>query len=224
MPPVSEASDCRRRLRLRRGPLSALDEPMFVHCCHRTAMPARDRWPFAHHAMIEFSRFQLLGGEPEFVQVPTDSGGRHWVARCRPAAPRCGTSTGRARRSPNPFASARSTSRIVFSPRAHIFVRSRQAWFDLRLPASPPSRRTTMQPRRGPQPAWTIRAAPEMHQAQRRYAPRRGTQIVPGGQKPAGSDRPRQAHRRPVRNAEGKRCSITWDSGCPTWQRARRSS
>jgi hypothetical protein len=56
--------------------------PLFVHCCHCTRCQRETGGPFAHHAMMEFSRFSVLQGEPEFVLGPTDSGGRHWVARC----------------------------------------------------------------------------------------------------------------------------------------------
>jgi hypothetical protein len=56
--------------------------PMFVHCCHCTRCQRETGSSFAHHAIIEFSRFSVLQGEPEFVLVPTDSGGKHWVARC----------------------------------------------------------------------------------------------------------------------------------------------
>ena len=114
-----------------------LDAPMFVHCCHCTRCQRETGGPFAHHAMIEFTRFQLLGGEPEFVQVPTDSGGRHWVARC----PTCRTAMW------NEHGSRQAITKYVrvgtldepdrFPPRAHIFFRSKQAWFD--IPAGQPA-------------------------------------------------------------------------------------
>jgi hypothetical protein len=58
------------------------DLPMFVHCCHCTRCQRETGSSFAHHAIIEFSRFSVPQGAPEFVLVPTDSGGKHWVARC----------------------------------------------------------------------------------------------------------------------------------------------
>ena len=141
--------------------------------------------------MIEFSWFQLLGGEPEFVQVPTDSGGRHWVARC----PTCRTAMWNEHGSRQAITKVRSrrhasTSRIV-SAAAHIFVRSRQAWFD--LPPGQPAFAAYYDANQGvarSQPG-ALRAGAEMHQAQRR-APRHAARGRPRRPKPAGSDRPRR--------------------------------
>jgi len=105
--------------------------PMFVHCCHCTRCQRETGGPFAHHAMIEFDRMSLLCGEPEFVLVPTDSGGRHWVARC----PQCRTALW------NEHGSRKAVTRYVrvgtldapdrCPPLAHIFVRSKQRWVPL---------------------------------------------------------------------------------------------
>ena len=106
-------------------------EPLFVHCCHCTRCQRETGGPFAHHAMIEFSAFSVQAGEPEFVLVPTDSGGRHWVARC----PHCRTAMW------NEHGSRRSITRYVrvgtldeparCPPRAHIYARSCQPWIAL---------------------------------------------------------------------------------------------
>jgi hypothetical protein len=89
--------------------------------------------------MIEFSKFSLLQGEPEFVLVPTDSGGKHWVARC----PNCQTAMW------NEHGTRNAITRYVrvgtldtpdaLPPRAHIFTRSKQQW--LALPGEAPSYR-----------------------------------------------------------------------------------
>jgi hypothetical protein len=81
--------------------------------------------------MIEFSKFAVLQGEPEFVLVPTDSGGKHWVARC----PRCRTAMW------NEHGTRRVVTRYVrvgtldspqtLPPLAHIFTRSKQPWLAL---------------------------------------------------------------------------------------------
>lgn len=87
--------------------------------------------------MIEFTQFSVLQGEPEFVPVPTDSGGRHWVARC----PRCRVAMW------NEHGRRPAITRYVrvgtldapqlFPPAAHIFTRSRQPW--LVLPDAAPA-------------------------------------------------------------------------------------
>jgi len=105
--------------------------PMFVHACHCTRCQRETGGPFAHHAMIEFTAFSVLEGEPEFVLVPTDSGGKHWVARC----PDCRTAMW------NEHGTRKAITRYVrvgtldepdnFPPLAHIYVRSKQPWLPL---------------------------------------------------------------------------------------------
>ena len=110
---------------------------MFVHCCHCTRCQRETGAPYAHHAMIEYTRFSVVGGEAHFVLVPTDSGGKHWVARC----PACQTAMW------NEHGTRRAVTRYVrvgtldspeaLPPLAHIFVRSKQPWvvLDDRAPA-----------------------------------------------------------------------------------------
>jgi hypothetical protein len=110
---------------------SLLDWPMFVHCCHCTRCQRETGAPYAHHAMIEYTRFSVTRGEAEFVLVPTDSGGKHWVARC----PRCKSAMW------NEHGTRSAITRYVrvgtldtpdaLPPLAHIFVRSKQAWVKL---------------------------------------------------------------------------------------------
>jgi hypothetical protein len=117
------------------------DLPMFVHCCHCAGCQRETGGPFAHHAMIEFSKFTVLQGDPGLVLVPTDSGGKHWVARC----PNCRTALW------NEHGTRRGITRYVrvgtldaphaLPPRAHIFTRSKQPW--LALPAEVPAFRAS---------------------------------------------------------------------------------
>ena len=112
-------------------------EPMFVHCCHCTRCQRETGGPFAHHAMVEFNAMLVLDGEPAFVQVPTDSGNRHWVARCA----QCRTALW------NEHGSRQAITRYVrvgtldeparFPPRAHIYGRSMQPWLRLNDLAAP---------------------------------------------------------------------------------------
>ena len=112
--------------------------PLFVHCCHCTRCQRETGGPFAHHAVIEYTRFEVLQGEADFVTVPTDSGGRHWVARC----PSCRTAMWN-EHGPRRAATRSAVTRYVrvgtlddpqaLPPQAHIFVRSRQPWLTLDL-------------------------------------------------------------------------------------------
>lgn len=112
-------------------------EPMFVHCCHCTRCQRETGGPFAHHAMIEFTQMSVLQGQHEFISVPTDSGGKHWVARCAS----CRTAVW------NEHGSRQAVTRYVrvgtldepsrCPPMAHIYVQSKQPW--LVLPPDAPA-------------------------------------------------------------------------------------
>lgn len=151
-----------------------LDRPMFVHCCHCTRCQRETGGPFAHHAMIEFNQFEVLQGEPEFVLVPTDSGGKHWVARC----PTCRTALW------NEHGTRQAITRYVrvgtldtpseLPPQAHIFTRSMQAW--LRLPQDVPSHPAYYDAARTWPPASLARyEAAKRARAEQRRAARVGT-------------------------------------------------
>jgi hypothetical protein len=58
-------------------------EPMFVHCCHCRDCQRQTGTAFVLNALIEAQRVELLSGETEAIQVPTDSGRPHIIHRCR---------------------------------------------------------------------------------------------------------------------------------------------
>ena len=59
--------------------------PLFVHCCHCRWCQRESGASFALNAMIESDRVELLAGEVEMVDTPSESGSGQKVARC----PRC---------------------------------------------------------------------------------------------------------------------------------------
>jgi hypothetical protein len=61
--------------------------PMFVHCCHCRDCQRQTGSAFVLNALIETDRIALLAGEPQPVEVPTDSGRPHRIFRC----PNCRT-------------------------------------------------------------------------------------------------------------------------------------
>jgi len=107
------------------------DAPLFVHCCHCTRCQRETGAPFAHHAVIERTRLELLQGDPVFTLAPADSGRKHYVARCAG----CGTAMW------NCWGSREGVVAYVrvgamdeparFPPLAHIYVRSKQPWLAL---------------------------------------------------------------------------------------------
>jgi hypothetical protein len=57
-------------------------KPLFVHCCHCSWCQRETGASFALNAMIESERVQLLQGEVELVDTPSNSGKGQLVARC----------------------------------------------------------------------------------------------------------------------------------------------
>ncbi len=74
--PVEGGCDCRTvRYRLHSAPL-------FVHCCHCRWCQRESGASFALNAMIESERVELLSGEPEVVDTPSESGTGQKISRC----------------------------------------------------------------------------------------------------------------------------------------------
>ena len=59
--------------------------PMFVHCCHCRWCQRETGASFALNALVEADRVLHLGGEPEIVDTPSNSGTGQKIARC----PKC---------------------------------------------------------------------------------------------------------------------------------------
>ena len=56
--------------------------PVFVHCCHCRWCQRETGASFALNAMIEADRVQLLSGEVEVVNTPSESGKGQLICRC----------------------------------------------------------------------------------------------------------------------------------------------
>src|SRR5438128_10273551 len=60
-------------------------KPMFVHCCHCRWCHRETGSSFALNALIEAERVQLLQGEAEIIDTPSNSGNGQKISRC----PKC---------------------------------------------------------------------------------------------------------------------------------------
>lgn len=56
--------------------------PIFVHCCHCSWCQRETGSAFALNAMYETDRVELLAGEPERVDTPSNSGKGQTIVRC----------------------------------------------------------------------------------------------------------------------------------------------
>ena len=112
-----------RRLRYR-----MTSKPLFVHCCHCRWCQRETGASFALNAMIEAERVQLLQGEVEVVDTPSNSGKGQKIARC----PRCYIAVW------SNYAGGGDALRFVrvgtldepdrLPPDIHIFTASKQPW------------------------------------------------------------------------------------------------
>jgi hypothetical protein len=103
-------------------------KPMFVHCCHCRWCQRETGASFALNALIEASRVELLQGQPEVIDTPSNSGKGQKIARC----PACRIALW------SNYAGAGDAIRFVrvgtldepdrCPPDIHIFTSSKQPW------------------------------------------------------------------------------------------------
>jgi hypothetical protein len=112
-------------------------KPLFVNCCHCRWCQRETGAAFALNAMIEADRVQILAGEVEVVDTPSNSGKGQNISRC----PRCRIALW------SNYAGAGDAVRFVrvgtldepdrLPPDAHIFTASKQPW--VVLPVNTPA-------------------------------------------------------------------------------------
>ncbi len=103
-------------------------KPLFVHCCHCRWCQRETGASFALNAMIEADRVELLKGEVDIVDTPSNSGKGQKISRC----PRCRIAVW------SNYAGAGNAVHFVrvgtldqpdrLPPDIHIFTASKQPW------------------------------------------------------------------------------------------------
>jgi len=114
-----------------------LTKPLFVHCCHCRWCQRETGAAFALNAMIEADRVQLLQGEVDVIDTPSNSGKGQRISRC----PQCEIAVW------STYAGAGDAIRFVrvgtlddpasLPPDIHIYTASKQPW--LKLPPEVPA-------------------------------------------------------------------------------------
>lgn len=111
--------------------------PMFVHCCHCRWCQRESGAAFALNALYEADRVVHIGAEPDLVDTPSESGSGQLMARC----PRCRVTIWSNYASAGPWVRFVRVGTLdnpdLLPPDVHIFVRSKQPWFE--LPAHTPA-------------------------------------------------------------------------------------
>jgi hypothetical protein len=114
-----------------------LAAPMFVHCCHCTWCQRETGASFALNALIEADRFELLEGDPETVDTPSNSGGGQKIVRCRACKVALWSHYGGAGEAVCFVRVGTLDNPNVCPPDIHIFTSTKQKW--LRLPEGVPA-------------------------------------------------------------------------------------
>src|SRR5207253_1546020 len=106
-------------------------KPMFVHCCHCRWCQRETGASFALNALIEADRVDILAGQPEVIDTPSNSGRGQKIARC----PACRIALW------SNYAGAGNALRFVrvgtlddpdrLPPDIHIFTSTKQPWLVL---------------------------------------------------------------------------------------------
>ena len=102
--------------------------PLFVHCCHCRWCQRETGSAFVLNALIEADNVELLAGEPEVIDTPTESGAGQKIHRC----PKCRVAVW------SVYSGAGPKFRFVrvgtlenpdaCPPEIHIFTDSKQPW------------------------------------------------------------------------------------------------
>jgi hypothetical protein len=59
-----------------------MSEPLFTHCCHCLNCQRQTGSAFVINLLIEADRVELLGREPQAIDVPRDDGSKQRIFRC----------------------------------------------------------------------------------------------------------------------------------------------
>ncbi len=105
--------------------------PLFVHCCHCRWCQRESGASYALNAMIEADRVTNLGGEPQIVDTPSESGKGQLIARC----PRCWVAVWSNYAGAGPLVKFVRVGTLdnpdALPPEIHIFTASKQPWVEI---------------------------------------------------------------------------------------------
>ncbi len=103
-------------------------KPLFVHCCHCRWCQRETGSAFVMNALIETDNVELLAGEPEVVDTPTESGNGQLISRC----PKCRIALWSVYSGAGPKFRFLRVGTLVdpdaCPPEIHIFTESKQPW------------------------------------------------------------------------------------------------
>ncbi len=102
--------------------------PMFVHCCHCTWCQRETGSAFAINALIESHEVQLLKGNPETIEIPSNSGIGQMISRCASCKTVLWSNYGAAKESVSFIRVGTLENPNTCPPDIHIFTSTMQDW------------------------------------------------------------------------------------------------
>jgi hypothetical protein len=102
--------------------------PLFVNCCHCRWCQRETGSAFVINAMIESTRLQVLQGEPELINTPSESGKGQLIARCPSCRVALWSHYAGAGRKVSFVRVGTLDNPDRLPPGAHIFTMSKQPW------------------------------------------------------------------------------------------------
>ncbi|MEQ8280556.1 MAG: GFA family protein [Deltaproteobacteria bacterium] len=105
-------------------------DPLFVHCCHCSWCQRETGTAFALNAMYEATRVEVLEGEPELVDTPSNSGKGQVIARCPTCRVALWSNYG-GRGDVVRFVRVGTIDGHALKPDVHIFTSTMQPWLTL---------------------------------------------------------------------------------------------
>jgi hypothetical protein len=105
--------------------------PLFVNCCHCRWCQRETGSAFVINAMIESDRLEVMQGQPELINTPSESGKGQLIARCPTCRVALWSHYAGAGRKVSFVRVGTLDNPDNFPPGAHIFARSRQHWVNL---------------------------------------------------------------------------------------------
>jgi hypothetical protein len=107
-------------------------KPLFVHCCHCRWCQRETGTAFALNAMIEADRVQLLQGDVQVIDTPSNSGKGQRIARCTRCSVALWSNYGGAGDAVRFVRVGALDEPDALAPDVHIFTSSKQPW--VRIP------------------------------------------------------------------------------------------
>jgi hypothetical protein len=118
-----------RRIRYRLA-----SRPLFVHCCHCRWCQRETGTAFALNALIEADRVELLAGEVDVVDTPSESGKGQRISRCPACRIAVWSNYGGGGDAVRFIRVGTLDAPDAFPPDVHIYTRSKQPWVVLAPP------------------------------------------------------------------------------------------